>query len=154
VSRTITVPWRGQTVTVELVGVDPGYELAVDAAHAWRQMKAAAEKDGVILRPRTAFRSREYQQRLREKYERYRDYVEARAEWEKLGKVGDPPAPIPYAALAARPGSSAHEVGRAVDVDGAAVVGSPVETWIAANCQWHGWKRTVSSEPWHVEFVG
>lgn len=46
--------------------------------------------------------------------------------------------------LAAPPGSSWHERGLALDARGSS-------EWEAAMAR-HGWKRTVSSEPWHWEY--
>lgn len=46
--------------------------------------------------------------------------------------------------LAAKPGTSLHERGLALDARG-------TPAWEAAMTK-HGWKRTVASEPWHWEF--
>ena len=154
-SRWINVMFRGGKVAVELVTIDDdGHELETKTAAAWKQMKLAADIDGVILRIKTAFRSTQYQQQLRDRYERYLAYVQKNELWERGGKVGPEPEKVPYASLAARPGMSFHEVGQAVDVEGAAMVGSAVETWLGAHCERHGFKRDVPGEPWHCHWIG
>lgn len=154
-SRIINVMFRGWRVAVDLVTIDAeGHELEAEAAAAWRRMRLQADIDGVILRARTAFRSHEFQTQLREKYERYAAYTERLKLWEAGGKVGPEPKKVPYASLAARPGQSFHEVGKAVDVEGAAMVGSAIETWLGANCEKFGFKRDVPGEPWHCHWVG
>lgn len=154
-SRWINVMFRGAKVAVELVSVDDdGHELEANTAMAWKQMKLAADIDGVILRIKTAFRSTQYQTELRERYERYQAYLQRLDLWEKGGKVGAEPEKVPYASLAARPGQSFHEVGQAVDVDGAAMVGSAIETWVGSNCERFGFKRDVPGEPWHIHWLG
>jgi LAS superfamily LD-carboxypeptidase LdcB len=158
--RTVTVSWRGRRVDVELIGIDDsGHELEIGAAQAWHRLRIAAEADGLKLRARTAFRSREFQADLRARYERYSEYRQRLEAWEAGGKAGPEPAKVPFAALAAKPGRSAHEVGNAVDVDGAKLVESStgpvlskIAEWIRANAKKHGWLLTVKSEPWHIEW--
>jgi hypothetical protein len=73
----------------------------------------------------------------------YRPMVRQNATWQ-LSQSGGP--------LAARPGTSPHGDGRAVDVGGpAGTFGTPEHAWLAANVERYGLALTVSSEAWHVE---
>lgn len=61
--------------------------------------------------------------------------------------------------LAAKPGTSLHESGRAVDFGGAAhSAGTAAHKWLEQNASAFGWKWTGKNfsqfEPWHFEFVG
>ena len=60
--------------------------------------------------------------------------------------------------LAAPPGTSVHESGRAVDFGGAAHNYSPQHTWLVQNAPNFGWtwagKNFSQVEPWHFEFNG
>lgn len=50
-------------------------------------------------------------------------------------------------ATAAKPGTSKHETGRALDLDGAA------RAWVRTHGAAYGWmKDRVKNEPWHVEY--
>lgn len=50
-------------------------------------------------------------------------------------------------ATAAYPGTSKHETGRAIDVNG------PTRTWIRKHGHRYGWMRDrVAREPWHMEY--
>lgn len=152
--RKLTVFWRGKNVDVELVSIDErGHELEVGAAAAWKQMCWAAEVDGLTLKARTAFRSFEYQRLLRQAYEAYQQYLAAVKAWEDSGKVEPEPARVPWAALANPPGTSTHEIGNAVDIEGTAQVGSPLDVWLRANAEKFGWRRTVPSENWHYNWI-
>lgn len=51
-------------------------------------------------------------------------------------------------ATAARPGTSSHESGRALDLSG------PARAWVRAHGRDFGWLRDrVRREPWHLEYV-
>jgi hypothetical protein len=50
--------------------------------------------------------------------------------------------------LAARPGYSNHQSGRAIDISNSR------SSWVVANASRFGFKRTVPSEPWHFEYTG
>ncbi len=53
--------------------------------------------------------------------------------------------------LAAPPGHSMHEVGRAFDIDSSFLGAQPeVRDWLTAN----GWSFPVAGEPWHAEWGG
>lgn len=135
---------------IDLVAIRPGKYLARVAADAFARMDAAALADGIELIVNTAHRSRAYQMALRRRYE-----VQL-ANWERDGKKGKRPAP------AARPGTSKHELGLAVDLnrahddgeDGKLDGTGPTDRWLAARAGEFGFRRTVASEAWHWEFVG
>ena len=60
--------------------------------------------------------------------------------------------------LAAKPGTSVHESGRAVDFGGAAHGFGPQQSWLAQVAAQYGFSWTGKSfkqvEPWHFEYVG
>ena len=152
--RHLTISWRGHRVDVELIEIDDnGHELEIGAAQAWHRMRLDAEADGIKLEARTAFRDRAYQQDLRDRWERYRIYKRKLEAWEAGGKTGLEPENVPYAPLAARPGTSAHEVGDAVDVKDCNESTDANYLWLKRNAKKFGWAHTVKSELWHIEFL-
>lgn len=155
-SRTIRVPWKGKDYLVELIEIDDhGHELETRAATAWKQMRLAAALDGVRLEVRTAYRDRKFQEELRKRYEAYQTYLRDVAAWQTGGgQAGGKPEPkkVDWAALAAKPGSSEHEVGRAVDIERHVAdpdLAAAIDTWLNAHAATHGWARDVDSEQWH-----
>jgi len=60
--------------------------------------------------------------------------------------------------LAAKPGTSVHESGRAVDFGGAAHGFGPQQSWLASVAGQYGFAWTGKNfsqvEPWHFEYVG
>jgi LAS superfamily LD-carboxypeptidase LdcB len=125
------------------IEVSPGLWLATDAAHAFIMMRhAARDEAGLDLSISTAWRSREYQQRLYDAWVAY-----------KVGKG-------PWAPMAAKPGSSLHEKGIAVDLHGlnsAKPNYNPVRTgWLKANAERFDYFNTgaffSTPEPWHWVF--
>lgn len=94
----------------------PGHWLDAPAAAAIERAVKASD----VPRVNSSTRSREQQQKLYDAY---------------LAGTGN---------LAARPGTSLHEKGRAIDARG-------TPSWEAAMVR-EGWRRTVSSEPWHWEY--
>lgn len=162
VSRPLAIKWRGDVVRIDLITVDDkGHELDAEAAHAWRRMVFAASLDGIDLRINTAFRSRQYQQSLRDAYDRWETYQRDLRAWEDGGRVGNGPTKVPHAALAAKPGYSLHEIGRAVDVLRAegddpktARPDSPVDLWLEAHAAEYGFYRDVPGESWHFSYHG
>ncbi|MCC6994724.1 MAG: D-alanyl-D-alanine carboxypeptidase family protein [Deltaproteobacteria bacterium] len=113
---------RGRAVDVHLVDVG-GAWLAHDIAQKFLAMQAAAADDGVELYVRSGFRTFEQQRYL---------YAIWRA---GLGSK------------AARPGHSNHQLGRAADI----YLAEGVYAWLNQNARRFGFRRTVSSEPWHWE---
>lgn len=108
---------------VDVVTID-GKEVAVPCAEAFLRMRAAARKDGVQLRVVSGFRTYAHQKRL---YDAYR-----------AGRGN----------LAAPPGYSNHQSGRALDLN----TSDPgVYSWLTRNAATYGFVRTVPSEKWHWE---
>lgn len=96
----------------------PGHYLRADAARAFER----AVSQSNIPRVNSSFRTREQQEKLYALF---------------LAGKGN---------LAAKPGTSKHEFGLAIDARGS----SEWESAMSAN----GWRRTVNSEPWHWEYFG
>lgn len=115
----------GRSVRVRVVDVD-GTDVEVATARAFRAMARAASANGVSLRIESGFRTNERQAEL------YR-------EWRR--GAGN---------LAAPPGYSHHQLGRALDLE----LDDPTCAWLAAHAQGHGFYRTVRGEPWHWEYLG
>jgi len=114
-------PYAMTTITV---GAKP---TAKATAHAFLKLQAAADKAGVSLSITSGFRTQAEQQYL------YNCYLN------KSCNSGN---------LAAKPGYSNHQNGRALDL------GTGNWTWVANNASRFGFKRTVPSERWHYEFFG
>lgn len=125
-ARTVTGYSHGQKTRVKLVWVG-GVELEAATAKAFRAMARAAKKAGIVLAIRSGFRSQEKQKKL------YRDY-----------KKG-------WGHLAARPGYSNHQNGRALDID---IDDYAVYDWLRHHAKKFGFKKTVKREAWHWEYVG
>lgn len=104
-----------------------GKPTARSTAHAFLKMQAAAEKAGVTLTISSAFRSMKEQQYF------YNCYLT------KACNGGH---------LAAKPGNSPHQNGRALDL------GSSDFPWLTSNAHRFGFAKTVPSERWHFEFSG
>ena len=117
---------------------DKGHQLEKKVAIAWRRLVVAAEAEGHTITLTTAFRSPEHQKKL------FSKYVKDIAAWERSGKRGPKPTPV------ARPGKSAHEFGRAVDIKVAAF--PKLLEWLRKNASRFGFYETVSREAWHWEF--
>jgi D-alanyl-D-alanine carboxypeptidase len=110
-----------------LVRIPGGRLLRNDAAAAFQRMHTEAREEGHWLWVISGHRTWAQQKYL---YRLYRRGLGPRA---------------------ARPGRSNHQRGTAVDVS----VGdetTPVYGWLEANACRFGFKRTVSSEPWHWEY--
>lgn len=101
--------------------------MTVGTAIAYLRMMAAAHADGVVLTLNSGWRSFEEQAALRAAYD-----SGART------------------AIAAKPGASNHQNGRALDIDSGGGTGAGF-VWLTANAARFGFKRTVPSEPWHWE---
>jgi hypothetical protein len=123
--RTATGYVHGAKKRIKLVHVG-GAEVEVHTAKAFARMYRAALKDGIHLRIRSAYRSYAKQAAL---YRRYRHG---------------------HGNLAARPGYSHHESGRALDL---CVSDHRVYAWLAAHAAHYGFRRTVAGEAWHWEYV-
>lgn len=115
---------RGHKTRIKLVEV-AGVELETKTAKAFRRMAKAAEQAGVFLGIRSGFRSHDQQKEL---YARFRQG---------------------FGNLAARPGYSNHQNGRAVDIY---IDDHAIYEWLAEHAHRFGFKRTVANEAWHWEY--
>ena len=125
-ARNTTGYHEGEKVQIKVVSCG-GAEAEVHTAIAFRAMARAADKAGIDLRVRSGFRTFAKQLKL---YKAYRK--------------GD-------GNLAARPGFSNHESGRALDLY---ITDYKVYEWLAGHAAKYGFHRTVSGEPWHWEYLG
>lgn len=108
---------------IDVTHID-GKPVESRTARAFEDMRAAAARDGVNIRIRSGFRSNAEQAEL---YRRYQN------------GTGN---------LAAPPGHSNHQNGRALDLN---TEDSSVLNWLNRNGSRFGFARTVPSEPWHWE---
>ena len=112
--------------------VDNGVWLSTAAADAWNAMRAAAYSESVQLTAGSGFRWMSEQMGL----------------W--LKKVAGL-----YAPAVAKPGTSNHQQGRAIDVVGL-TPGSPAFKWMLVNAGKYGysWDEGKSvNEPWHWRYI-
>jgi hypothetical protein len=105
----------------------PLVRAEVATAQAFFTMAAAARREGVFLQVTSGFRT---DQQQRELYNLYRR--------------GHGP-------LAAKPGSSNHQSGHALDLETRL---PRVRRWLQHHAFRYGFRRTVSSERWHYEYWG
>lgn len=120
-----------------LVDVDnKGHQLEEKAAVAFLAMYKAAVADGVNLVVNSATRDSTKQTKL------YADYVVKLKNWEGLGSnPASKPMPV------AKPGTSEHEIGNAVDINQAS---SPnVLPWLIQHARTFGFYATALNERWH-----
>ena len=104
-----------------------GKATAKPTAHAFLKMQQAADAAGATLSINSGFRTQAEQQVL------YKCY--------QTGSCNS-------GNLAARPGYSNHQNGRALDL------ATGDWAWVANNAARFGFKRTVPTERWHYEFFG
>jgi len=132
-------PVIGNTGLMLVKSVDNGGFMRPDAAKAFNRMVEAAAQDGITLLAGSAFRS------VLQQAELYRQYV---------FRAMAPP-------IVAKPGTSNHGNGTAVDVADAPghslTYSSAGFRWLTANAGAYGFSwdegRKVN-EPWHWRFVG
>jgi hypothetical protein len=108
----------------------PGFYLqsAPTNTHAaFLRMRAAAMADGISIKLNSAFRTMGKQRAL------YKRYIQGKG------------------ALASYPGTSPHQMGRAVDIQTAGGT-LPIYFWLKKNGERFGFYRTVPSEPWHYHY--
>lgn len=103
-----------------------GHRLFAPAAAAWDGLVAAAATDGVAIRITDSYRS----------YDQQVDLVNRKGLYSEGG-------------LAARPGTSIHGWGLAVDAD---ITDARTLDWIRTNGPRFGFVEAVPREPWHWEF--
>ena len=138
-----TVAGRSKPVLADVPGPETGPVCPVDARYvdeapdglrpdvltAWRQLRTAAEKDGVRMCVHDGKRSNAQQQ----------------AEFdEAVEKFGTPELAANYVLP---PEKSNHVKGVAVDVQPHAAA-----EWVTENGQAHGWCRRYENEYWHFEY--
>lgn len=105
-------------------------KIEYSLAAIFLDMQAAAAAEGVALHINSGFRTYGEQKALYEAY--------------KKGVAG--------ANLAAKPGTSNHQNGIALDIQVSGGAGSPQYDWLAERATTFGFVRTVRSEPWHWEY--
>ncbi|MEP6860560.1 MAG: D-alanyl-D-alanine carboxypeptidase family protein [Deltaproteobacteria bacterium] len=116
----------GAKTTLRITDVE-GKDVEIRTAKAFRVMAKAASHKGVDLRIRSGFRTFKKQERLYKEYRR-----------------GD-------GNLAAPPGYSNHESGRALDLY---VTDHKAFDWLQDHAHTYGFHRTVPGEAWHWEYLG
>ena len=123
---TVTGYDHGAKIKLRVTDVD-GVAVEAHTAKAFRAMAKSARKAGVQLKIRSGFRTYEQQKKL------YTAYQQGRGN------------------LAAPPGESDHENGRALDLE---LSDPDARGWLAKHAASYGFRRTVGGEPWHWEFSG
>lgn len=122
--------YLGPPVLVRLVGVDGEVEsITLDTLGPWLALSSAAAAAGIALDIQSGFRSWPEQAVL------YAGFVESRPGFNR----------------AAKPGSSNHQHGQALDLNTGGF-DTPAYRWLAANATAHGFVRTVPGEHWHWEY--
>lgn len=117
---------NGKPFRIRVVEID-GCEVETQTARAYARMRRAASRDGIRLLIWSGFRSNDHQ-------------AELYAQW--LSKQGH---------LAAKPGYSKHQSGRALDL---VLQPNGAFEWLEKHAKRYGFRRTVRGEPWHWELVG
>lgn len=131
--QTVTGYVRGAPVTISVRDIGDGQLLRADAAERYLAMKAAAARDGILLRCNSGWRDMEKQKYL------YAGWV----------------AKLPGFNLAAAPGYSNHQGGISADIStGEQGYNSPVYAWLSKNAASFGFVNDVAGEPWHWTFKG
>jgi D-alanyl-D-alanine carboxypeptidase len=119
----------GQSFPITVIQVD-GKPVERETANHYVALQSAAARAGVAVRISSGFRTMAEQEYF------YGCYINCNCN---------------NCNLAARPGYSNHQSGRALDLNTSA---AGVLNWLNANAGTFGFARTVSSEPWHWEWVG
>lgn len=128
ITRVVEAWTAGSSGSVEVAEIQPNFFLRTDAAIAFKNMEAAAARDGVTLSVASAWRSMDQQKILYAMY---------------LNHTGN---------LAAQPGYSNHQNGIAVDINTSGVHADAFR-WLTDNAEDYGFIRTVPSEIWHWEYL-
>lgn len=141
--------------------IQGNFKLEEQAADAYLVMKAAAKEDGITLLVVSAHRPHATQERL------YKNKVQ---EFIKKG-YSEANAAVEAATIVARPGTSEHNTGLAVDIATPefqrlieAFADTAAAKWLAANAHNYGFvlrypkdKQDITGiifEPWHFRYVG
>ncbi len=139
---------------LESVTPDGAIKMQKAAAKAFKEMTAAAAREGITLVPISGFRSKADQQQL---------YFDVKAERNQTPKE--------RAKVSAPPGYSEHHTGYAVDIGDGSVPAvdldvafekTPAYQWMAANASRYAFElsfpkdnpQKVNYEPWHWRYVG
>lgn len=117
----------GKVSGITLLKKIDGVPVALWSAAKFEAMRAAAAADGITLRLNSGFRS----------------YAEQAILYARSFLPGEP--------VAAKPGFSNHQNGKAFDID---VKKDSTYQWLADNATRFGFRRTVASERWHWEYLG
>lgn len=134
---------------VNLFDTNRGAKMVRPAAEAYKEFINAAKKDGITLESTTAYRSYTFQNTL------YTNYV---------AQDGTKKADT----YSARPGSSEHQLGLAVDLNDPNVTGSRLDEkdykWVLNNSYKYGFIVRYTEEgvpitgymeePWHIRYLG
>lgn len=123
---TATFP-NGRIPASALTPIGGGHRLAAPAAAAFLDMAAAARADGVAFKVNDSYRSLDQQVEM----------VRRKGLYSEGG-------------LAAKPGTSAHGLGMAVDLQ----LDPKAQAWMRANGERFGFVEDVPREPWHWTFKG
>jgi len=132
--RTIVVTF--QKVNIGLCTIGGRTQVNASAAQAFYDMRLAAEKDGIVL-DGGGYRDNAEQIRLRKAH---------CPDWQN-SRANDCRPPT------AKPGTSMHEEGLAVDYENSKTRSTPVYQWLAKNAARFGIKN-LPSEPWHWSVNG
>ena len=117
---------NGKIPTDALTPIGRGnHRLSAPAAAAFRDLEAAARRDGVTFGVTDSYRS----------YEQQVDLAQRKGLYSEGG-------------LAARPGTSDHGVGLSLDLD----LTPKAQAWMRANAGRFGYSEDVPREPWHWTF--
>jgi D-alanyl-D-alanine carboxypeptidase len=123
-TTTMTAYDNGRAYSIQVIKIG-GKRVSKPTGHAFLKLQKAAHTAGVNVTLSSGFRTNEEQQYF---YNCYR-----------TGRCNN-------GNLAAKPGYSNHQNGRALDLS--------TSSWLASNAGRFGFKRTVPSEAWHYEFSG
>lgn len=118
---------KGLPIPIKVVLID-GKPVEVETARAYKAMRDAAASAGVRIIVVSGFRTMEEQEYLYQCF-----------------KSGD----CNNGNLAAKPGHSNHQSGRALDLNARDPLVGP---WLRAHAGEFKFKNTVASEPWHWEY--
>ena len=134
---------NGRLDTRNLLPIGRNHFLRADAGRAYLAMVAAAAKDNIKWSITDSYRTFEVQVRLAREKGLY-NVPAPNGTYPAGNKIG----------LAARPGTSKHGWGLAVDLgSGAQSKGTPQNNWLVNNAGRFGFK-TIPGEPWHWQYEG
>lgn len=162
--KTLVNPWNTlhKGYSVNLAQIDSrfasGKEFDARAVKYLNAMCEAALKDGIQMTVISAYRSYDYQQML----------FDNQVASVKAGNpsLSDTEAKKQAATVVARPGTSEHSLGLAVDIDSVEETfeNTPAFSWLQKHCTEYGFimryakeKQSITGviyEPWHYRYVG